>query len=202
MRSFTPPAGTRFYAGVDLHARALFLVILDRDGKIVFARNMPAAPEPVMQEGRRCCSGRQRRRFRSPCCALKAAHLLGVVEDVPCPFPRCDRISGSMLPNCHPIGRCLLHREFGNASSRENNPAPEILPRTPPEAGSSRTPPLPRLFAAPLESRFSQRHGPLGRGVLPRRGGMARRCRAAQTDALPALQGCRHADSARVSIRV
>src|SRR6516164_4369572 len=119
-----------------------------------------------------------------------------------CPFPRCDRISGSMLPNCHPIGRCLLHREFGNASSRENNPAPEILPRTPPEAGSSRTPPLPRLFAAPLESRFSQRHGPRGRGVLPRRGGMARRCRAAQTDALPALQGCRHADSARVSIRV
>jgi hypothetical protein len=28
MRTFTPPAGTRFYAGVDLHARALFLVIL------------------------------------------------------------------------------------------------------------------------------------------------------------------------------
>src|SRR5262245_52923089 len=49
MRTFTPPAGIRFYAGVDLHARALFLVILDRDGKIVFARNMPAAPEPVLR---------------------------------------------------------------------------------------------------------------------------------------------------------
>jgi hypothetical protein len=49
MRSFTPPAGTRFYAGVDLHVRALFLVILDRDGKIVFARNMPAAPEPFLR---------------------------------------------------------------------------------------------------------------------------------------------------------
>ena len=37
MRCFTPPAGTRFYAGVDLHARALFLVVLDADGKTVFA---------------------------------------------------------------------------------------------------------------------------------------------------------------------
>ena len=32
MRSFQPPAETRFYAGVDLHARSLFLSILDRDG--------------------------------------------------------------------------------------------------------------------------------------------------------------------------
>jgi len=30
MRYFQPPADTRFYAGVDLHARSLFLVILDR----------------------------------------------------------------------------------------------------------------------------------------------------------------------------
>jgi hypothetical protein len=29
MRTFTPPAGTRFYAGVDLHARATFVVILE-----------------------------------------------------------------------------------------------------------------------------------------------------------------------------
>jgi len=49
MRSFTPPATTRFYAGVDLHARALFLVILDRDGRVVFARNLPAAPEPFLR---------------------------------------------------------------------------------------------------------------------------------------------------------
>jgi hypothetical protein len=40
MRSFQPPADTRFYAGVDLHARALFLVVLDRDGTVVFARNL------------------------------------------------------------------------------------------------------------------------------------------------------------------
>jgi hypothetical protein len=31
MRSFQPPADTRFYAGVDLHARALFLVVLERE---------------------------------------------------------------------------------------------------------------------------------------------------------------------------
>jgi transposase len=49
MRTFTPPAGTRFYAGVDLHARALFLVVLDADGKIVFAKNLPAAPEPFLR---------------------------------------------------------------------------------------------------------------------------------------------------------
>src|SRR5262245_32925842 len=48
MRTFTPPAGIRFYAGVDLHARALFVVVLDRDGRIVFARNLPAAPGPFL----------------------------------------------------------------------------------------------------------------------------------------------------------
>jgi len=49
MRTFTPPAGTRFYAGVDLHARALFLVVLDQDGRVVVARNLPAAPEPFLR---------------------------------------------------------------------------------------------------------------------------------------------------------
>jgi transposase len=49
MRTFTPPAGTRFYAGADLHARALFLVVLDHDGKIAFAKNLPAAPEPFLR---------------------------------------------------------------------------------------------------------------------------------------------------------
>jgi len=49
MRTFTPPADTRFYAGVDLHARSLFLVILDADGQTRFARNLPAAPEPFLR---------------------------------------------------------------------------------------------------------------------------------------------------------
>ena len=49
MRSYTPPAGTRFYTGGDLHARAVFLIILDADGHIRFARKLPAAPEPFLR---------------------------------------------------------------------------------------------------------------------------------------------------------
>jgi transposase len=49
MRSFQPPADTRFYAGVDLHARALFLVVLDHDGQTRFARNLSAQPEPFLR---------------------------------------------------------------------------------------------------------------------------------------------------------
>jgi hypothetical protein len=45
MRSFTPPAKTRFYAGVDLHARALFLVVLDHDSHTRFARILSADSE-------------------------------------------------------------------------------------------------------------------------------------------------------------
>jgi transposase len=48
MRYFQPPADVRFYAGVDLHARSLFLVVLDHDGKTRFSRNLPAAPQPFL----------------------------------------------------------------------------------------------------------------------------------------------------------
>src|SRR5262249_8900909 len=36
-------------AGVDLHARALFLVILDGDGQVRFARNLPANPDAFLR---------------------------------------------------------------------------------------------------------------------------------------------------------
>jgi len=49
MRSFQPPPEARFYAGVDLHARSLYLVVLDRDGAVRLARNLPAAPEPFLR---------------------------------------------------------------------------------------------------------------------------------------------------------
>ena len=49
MRTFQPPADTRFYAGVDLHARSLYLVVLDRDGQTCFGRNLPAQPEPFLR---------------------------------------------------------------------------------------------------------------------------------------------------------
>jgi transposase len=49
MRTFQPPADTRFYAGVDLHARALFLVVLDTEGQTRYARNLPAQAEPFLR---------------------------------------------------------------------------------------------------------------------------------------------------------
>src|SRR5437868_14526828 len=49
MRTFTPPDATRFYAGVDLHARAAYLVVLDADGLVRFSKNLPAAPEPFLR---------------------------------------------------------------------------------------------------------------------------------------------------------
>jgi transposase len=49
MRFFTPPPDARFYAGVDLHARSLFLAVLDRDGQERLARNLAAAPGPFLK---------------------------------------------------------------------------------------------------------------------------------------------------------
>ena len=48
MRSFQPPPNTQFYAGVDLHARSLYLVVLDRDGQLRCGRNLPAQPQPFL----------------------------------------------------------------------------------------------------------------------------------------------------------
>jgi transposase len=49
MRCFLPSPETRFYAGVDLHARSLFLCVLDRDGQERCARNLTAAPDPFLK---------------------------------------------------------------------------------------------------------------------------------------------------------
>src|SRR5262245_18346089 len=38
----------RFYAGVDLHARSMFLHVLDHNGKTVFERDLPARPEAFL----------------------------------------------------------------------------------------------------------------------------------------------------------
>src|SRR5918992_2588307 len=38
-----------FYWGIDLHARTMYLCILDRDGEIVLHRHMKAAPEPFLK---------------------------------------------------------------------------------------------------------------------------------------------------------
>jgi len=39
----------RFYCGVDLHARTMYLCILDQAGRVVFDRNLPAEPQRFLQ---------------------------------------------------------------------------------------------------------------------------------------------------------
>ena len=47
MRFYTKPH--QFYGGIDLHARTLYLCILNQDGEVVLHRNMRAAPEPFLK---------------------------------------------------------------------------------------------------------------------------------------------------------
>jgi predicted NBD/HSP70 family sugar kinase len=37
-----------FYWGIDLHARTLYVCILNQEGEILVHRNMPAGPEPLL----------------------------------------------------------------------------------------------------------------------------------------------------------
>src|SRR5262245_3563090 len=39
----------QFYCGIDLHARTMYLCLLNRDGEILVHRNMPAGPEPFLK---------------------------------------------------------------------------------------------------------------------------------------------------------
>jgi transposase len=39
----------QFYCGIDLHARTMYLCILNQAGEILVHRNMPAAPEPFLK---------------------------------------------------------------------------------------------------------------------------------------------------------
>jgi len=47
MRFYTKPH--RFYCGIDLHARTMYLCILNQAGETLVHRNMPAAPEPFLK---------------------------------------------------------------------------------------------------------------------------------------------------------
>ena len=42
MRFYTTTNEHRFYCGVDLHARSMYLCILDAQGQVVFDKNLPA----------------------------------------------------------------------------------------------------------------------------------------------------------------
>jgi transposase len=39
----------QFYCGIDLHARTMYLCLLNQDGEILVHRNMPAGPEPFLK---------------------------------------------------------------------------------------------------------------------------------------------------------
>ena len=39
----------RFYCGIDLHARTMYVCIVNHDGEILVHRNMPAGPAPFLK---------------------------------------------------------------------------------------------------------------------------------------------------------
>ena len=39
----------QFYCGIDLHARTMYLCVLNQDGEILVPRTMPAGPEPFLK---------------------------------------------------------------------------------------------------------------------------------------------------------
>ena len=47
MRFYTKPH--KFYCGIDLHARTMYVCILNRDGEILVHRDLKAAPEPFLK---------------------------------------------------------------------------------------------------------------------------------------------------------
>ena len=47
MRFYT--SAHRFYCGVDLHARTMYLCILDAQGQVVFDKNLPASGQAFLQ---------------------------------------------------------------------------------------------------------------------------------------------------------
>jgi transposase len=47
MRFYTKPH--KFYCGIDLHARTMYLCVLNQDGEVLLHRNMKAAPEPCLK---------------------------------------------------------------------------------------------------------------------------------------------------------
>jgi transposase len=38
-----------FYCGIDLHARTMYVCVLNQDGEMLVHRNMPAGPEPLLK---------------------------------------------------------------------------------------------------------------------------------------------------------
>jgi hypothetical protein len=39
----------KFYCGVDLHARSMYVCVLDQEGNVLVSRNIASAPEPFLE---------------------------------------------------------------------------------------------------------------------------------------------------------
>ena len=57
----------RYYCGIDLHARTMYVCILDPEGQILLHRNMPCCPGSVPQG--HCSLPRRHRRLPSSACS-------------------------------------------------------------------------------------------------------------------------------------
>ena len=65
MRFYNQPH--RFYCGVDLHARTMYLCILDHAGTIVLHQEVPAEPAAFLALKVSCCGVRIPATTSSPC---------------------------------------------------------------------------------------------------------------------------------------
>jgi hypothetical protein len=102
MRFYTQPH--RFYCGGDLHARTLYLHVLDADGRTRFDQNLPATPDAfraaitpfrdglvVGVEWLRgpypAPANRRARRFEEPACGTETIHGRPGIGPGPPPAP-------------------------------------------------------------------------------------------------------------------
>lgn len=74
----------QFYCGIDLHARCMYLCILDHDGNVRLHRNMPAAPEPFLSA---IAPFREDRVIAAECIFTWAPARRPCSRCVPCPSP-------------------------------------------------------------------------------------------------------------------
>ncbi len=80
----------QYYCGIDLHARTMYLCILNHEGEIVFHRNMPSAPDGFLK--------------------AIAPYREDIVVSVECIFTW-DLARRSLRPGADPLcpGPCPLH---------------------------------------------------------------------------------------------
>ncbi len=128
MRFYTQPH--HFYCGIDLHARTMYVCILNRDGEIVVHRNMKASPDALLK--------------------VIAPYREDVVVAVECIFTwywlaTCVPRKGSFYP-----GPCALHEGHSRwqGQKRQN--------RCPQDCGAAPWGDVPQAYVYPAEMRATR----------------------------------------------